>query len=60
MPWDSKSFREKHNHGISGEAADKAAKQATAIVKSGGDEGMAIATANKNAAKMKRRYGGKS
>lgn len=59
MPWTGKSFREKHNHAISGKVADKAAEQATAMVKSGVPEGEAIATANKTAARMKQRYGRK-
>lgn len=49
MPWTGASFREKHNKGLKGAAADKAAKQATAMVKSGVPEGEAIATANKEA-----------
>jgi uncharacterized protein YdaT len=49
MPWTGKSFAEKHNHKLKGKAASKAAAQATAMVKSGVDEGIAIATANKNA-----------
>lgn len=59
MPWTGKSFREKHNHGISGRVADKAAAQATAMVKSGVPEGEAIATANKTASRLKQRYGKK-
>jgi uncharacterized protein YdaT len=47
MPWDAKSFAEKHNKKLSGEAASKAAEQATAMVKAGVDEGTAIAVANK-------------
>lgn len=52
MPWRSgKEFAEKHNHKLKGKAAQKAADQATAILKKTGDEGLAIATANKNAKK---------
>lgn len=47
MPWDAKSFASKHNHKLSGKAADTAARQATAMVKKGVPEGEAIATANK-------------
>ena len=43
MPWDAKSFAAKHNHKLSGEAASKAAAQATKLVESGMKEGEAIA-----------------
>ena len=49
MPWTGKTFASKHNHSLTGEAATKAAKQATAMVKAGVPEGVAIATANKHA-----------
>jgi hypothetical protein len=49
MPWSGKSFSERHNHALHGEAADKAASIANAILKRTGDEGLAIATANKRA-----------
>lgn len=49
MPWTGKQFSAKHNHSLSGKSAAKAASIATAIVRGGGDEGMAIATANKRA-----------
>jgi uncharacterized protein YdaT len=49
MPWTGKSFAAKHNHGLKGKAATKAAQIATAMVKRGVDEGVAIATANKRA-----------
>lgn len=55
MPWTGKTFAAKHNKKLHGEAASKAAAQATAMVKSGVDEGIAIATANK-AAKRKKIY----
>lgn len=51
MPWDAKSFKSKHNHKLSGAQAGKAAKQANAILEKTGDEGLAIAVANKNAEK---------
>ena len=55
MPWDAKSFKEKHNHKLKGAAASKAAEMATAMVKAGTPEGIAIATANKHGNKMMRR-----
>lgn len=55
MPWDAKQFAEGHNKKLKGEAASKAAEQATAMVKSGVPEGIAIATANKTGDKMQRR-----
>jgi len=55
MPWTGKTFASKHNHSLSGKAASKAADIASAIVRSGGDEGMAIATANKHANKLRAR-----
>jgi uncharacterized protein YdaT len=54
MPWTGKSFASKHNHKLSGKAAEKAAAQATAMVKAGVPEGEAIATANKHAKKSRR------
>jgi uncharacterized protein YdaT len=47
MPWGARSFASKFNHKLKGEAAEKAASQATAMVKAGVPEGEAIATANK-------------
>ena len=53
MPWPTgKSFAAKHNKKLHGKAATAAAKQATAMVNAGVDEGVAIATANKHANKM--------
>lgn len=50
MPWKSgEDFAKKHNHAMHGEAASKAASIANAILKRTGDEGMAIAVANKRA-----------
>ena len=49
MPWTGKTFAAKHNHKLKGAAATKAAHIATAMVKSGAPEGMAIATANARA-----------
>jgi uncharacterized protein YdaT len=55
MPWTGKSFAAKHNHALKGKAASKAASIATAIVRGGGDEGMAIATANKRVKSLRKR-----
>lgn len=46
MPWDARSFASRHNKGLSGKRASKAAAIANAILKRTGDEGLAIATAN--------------
>lgn len=56
MPWSGKSFAERHNNKLKGAAADKAAAQATAMVKAGVDEGTAIATANKRGDKLQRMH----
>lgn len=56
MPWTGASFAEKHNHKLKGAAADKAAAQATAMVKAGVPEGIAIATANKTGDRKQRLY----
>lgn len=60
MPWTGASFR-KHNHSLSPGEAKGAARQANAVLKATGDEGMAIAVANKHAGKARseRMYGGK-
>lgn len=50
MPWTGKTFH-KHNKKLSADESDKAAKQATAVLKSGVPEGEAIAIANKQAGK---------
>lgn len=52
MPWSGSSFQ-KHNHKLKGKAAAKAAAQANAILEKTGDEGLAIAVANKNAKKSR-------
>lgn len=46
MPWTGKSFK-KHNKGLNGSQATHAARIANAVLKSTGNEGEAIATANK-------------
>ena len=53
MPWTGSSFK-KHNKKLTPAQSAKAAKIANAILKSSGDEGMAIAVANKKA-KTKRK-----
>jgi uncharacterized protein YdaT len=55
MPWTGPQFAAKHNHKLKGARATKAAAQATAMVNSGVPEGIAIATANKHAGKIKAR-----
>ena len=55
MPWDAKTFAARHNKKLHGEAASKAAEQATAMVKAGVPEGEAIAVANKTGDRVKRR-----
>ena len=49
MPWTGPQFAAKHNSKLTGAAATKAAKIATAMVERGVPEGEAIATANKHA-----------
>lgn len=59
MPWTGKTFH-KHNKKLTGAESSKAAKQATAALKSGVTEGEAIAIANKQAKKnrlSKKMYG---
>lgn len=46
MPWKGKTFK-KHNAKLSGSQATHAARIANAVLKNTGDEGLAIATANK-------------
>jgi uncharacterized protein YdaT len=53
MPWTGAQFAAKHNHALHGAQADKAAAQATAMVRAGVPEGIAIATANKRAKRAK-------
>lgn len=55
MSWSGKSFANKHNKKLSGPVANKAAKQATAMVNAGVPEGIAIATANKRANKIQKK-----
>ena len=55
MPWTGADFAEKHNKKLKGAAAEKAAAQANAMIKSGVPEGEAIATASKHGDKIARR-----
>lgn len=58
MPYSSGSqFASKHNKKLKGEAAEKAASQANAMLEKGADEGTAIATANKTGDKAMSRNG---
>jgi hypothetical protein len=50
MPWSGKQFKARHNKSATPAQASKAAAQASAMVRNGVDEGIAIATA-------KRRHG---
>lgn len=52
MPWSGKEFASRHNKKLKGAAASKAASMANAMLRSGVDEGIAIATANKRANKL--------
>lgn len=52
MPWTGRSFH-KHNKKLTAQESSRAAKQATAVLKSGVPEGEAIAIANKEAAKRR-------
>jgi uncharacterized protein YdaT len=56
MPWTGPQFAAKHNHKLGKTAAASAARQASAMVRSGVDEGIAIATANKRANKVQRAH----
>lgn len=55
MPWTGKEFAKKHNHKLHGEAAKKAGAQASAMVREGVPENIAIATANKTGDRMMKR-----
>lgn len=48
MPWTPESFRSRHAKHLSSAQAKRAAKQANAMLASGADEGVAIATAIKH------------
>ena len=49
MPWTGSQFKSRHNKSLTTAQANKAAKQANAMLKAGVAEGEAIATANKHA-----------
>jgi len=55
MPWSPSEFARKHNKKLKGAAASKAADMASAMVRQGVPEGVAIATANKHGNRMQRR-----
>jgi len=55
MPWTARQFASRHNKKLHGRAASKAAAQATAMVKAGVPENVAIATANKTGDRLSRR-----
>jgi len=50
-PWTGSSFKKKHNKKLTPAKAKKAAKQANAILRETGNEGLAIRVANANAKK---------
>jgi len=54
MPWNAKTFGT-HNHAASPAQAKSGARQANAILAATGDEGMAIAVANKRIARLRKR-----
>src|ERR1700676_5395808 len=57
MPWATgEDFASRHNHKLKGAAASKAAEMATAMVREGVPEVVAIATANKHGDKMQERH----
>lgn len=51
MPWTGQSFKDKHNHSLSDDQAEKASRVANAILQDSGDEGKAIRIANSIAEK---------
>lgn len=46
MPWTAEEFKKRHNKGLSGGSAKKAAEIANRLLASGRDEGQAIRIAN--------------
>jgi K+-transporting ATPase c subunit len=54
MPWTGKQFASRHNKSLSPAEASAAASQASAMVNSGVDEGIAIATANKRINRLRK------
>ena len=57
MPWTGEQFRQRHAKRLTGAQAAKAAAQANAMLGSGADEGVAIATAIKRAKGLGARKG---
>jgi hypothetical protein len=61
MPWSPQSFATRHNHNLSGDhslsgrAASKAADMASAILRRGGSDRVAVATANKKVGDLRKR-----
>lgn len=59
MPWTAGEFASRHNHSLNKAGASHASRMANAILRSGGSERVAIATANKyanrHAGKLKKR-----
>jgi hypothetical protein len=55
LPWTGKTFASRHNKSLSSGEAAKAASQASAMVKAGVPDGIAIATANKHINKLRKR-----
>lgn len=58
MPWTPDQFKSRHNKGLSGSKAKKAASIANAMLKAGVPEGESIATANARAEGKPRTYQG--
>lgn len=56
MPWSAKTFSSRHNKKLHGEAANKAASQANAMIRAGVPEGEAIATANKTGNRLQSKH----
>jgi len=60
MPWTPQQFKAKHNSKLSKAESTHAASIANAMIANGAKEGVAIATANKEAQKhLDRMYGAK-
>ena len=53
MPWTAGSFKKKHNKGLTGAQAKRAASTANAVLRKTGDDAQAIRIAN-SVAKKKR------
>lgn len=52
VPWTGPQFEQRHHHGLTAPIAAEAARQASAILRSGAPERIAIATANKRADRL--------